>query len=98
MVKLEDVLKKFPVELKDAVISFYDFLREEYVIKREEFEELKNVVKSLIIAQEKTEERIGELAQAQKKTEERISQLTERVDQLTIRLDQLTERVDQLAQ
>lgn len=90
MIKFGEVLEKFPPELKDAVITLYDFLREEYVIKREEFEELKSIVKSLAIAQEKTEERLNQLtekieqlAEAQRETEERLNRLTERVEQLT---------------
>ncbi|MCM8784626.1 MAG: chordopoxvirus fusion protein [Candidatus Omnitrophica bacterium] len=104
MIKFGEVLEKFPPELKNAVIALYDFLREEYVIKREEFEELKNIVKSLAIAQEKTEERLNQLVIVQQKTEERISQLTvaqqkteERINQLTVAQQKTEERLNQLA-
>ncbi|MGC8977356.1 MAG: hypothetical protein ACP5OB_07015 [Candidatus Ratteibacteria bacterium] len=34
MREIKEVLDRFPIELKDAIIEFYDFLREEYIIKR----------------------------------------------------------------
>ena len=110
MKSFKNVIDKFPPEVKDGVIELYDFFREEFGIKREEFEKLKEVIEKLIFAQQKTEERLNQLAQrvdqlaiAQQKTEERLNQLTERVNQLTIaqqkteeRLNQLAERVNQL--
>lgn len=84
MKSLKNVINKFPENLKEGVIELYEFIREEYVIKREEFEELKSVIVQLVKAQQKTEERLNQLAQrvdqltiAQQKTEERLNQLTE---------------------
>jgi len=70
--------------LKKEIIKIVDERIREAHITREDFSELKNIVK--------------ELAEAQKRTEEGLTQFTIRVDQLTIRVDQLTVRVDELAQ
>ncbi len=89
MLRFKEILDKFPGELRDAIIEFHDFLREEYIIKREEFEELKKIVgklalsienltekvESLAIAQQRTEERLNSLAIAQQRTEERLNSL-----------------------
>ena len=112
MKSLKNVINKFPENLKEGVIELYEFIREEYVIKREEFEELKSVIVQLVKAQQKTEERLNQLAQrvdqltiAQQKTEERLNQLTiaqqkteERLNQLTIAQQKTEERLNQLAQ
>jgi len=104
MKSLKNVINKFPENLKEGVIEFYEFIREEYVIKREEFEELKSVIVQLVKAQQKTEERLNQLAQrvdqlaiAQQKTEERLNQLAQRVDQLAIAQQKTEERLNQLA-
>ncbi|HOM27782.1 MAG TPA: chordopoxvirus fusion protein [bacterium] len=82
MIRFKEVLEKFPSELRDAVIEFYDFLREEYIIKREEFEELKKIVGQLVISHEKLLERVEQLTIAQQKTEERVDKLGEAVEKL----------------
>ena len=93
---LKEVLDKFPNELKDAIIEFHDFLKEEYIIKREEFESLKKTVNQLVIAIEK-------LTIAQQASEERLTRLEEAVEKLTIaqqaseeRLTRLEEAVEKL--
>ena len=96
MPKFKDVLDKFPVDLKDAIIEFHDYLKEEYIIKREEFEELKKTVGHLAFIIEKLTERVEQLAIAQQKTEERLNSLTERVEQLTIAQQKTEERLNNL--
>jgi len=109
--KLEEIIEKFPDKLKEPLYLYFDYLREEFEIKRKEFEELKEIVKKILDAQQKTEERLNQLTErveqlaiAQAKTEERLDRLTERVEQLAVaqakteeRLNRLTERVEQLA-
>jgi len=105
MKSLKNVINKFPENLKEGVIELYEFIREEYIIKREEFEELKSVIVQLVKVQQKTEERLNQLAQrvdqlaiAQQKTEERLNQLAQRVDQLTIAQQKTEERLNQLTE
>jgi len=111
MLRFKEILDKFPGELRDAIIEFHDFLREEYIIKREEFEELKKIVgklalsienltekvESLAIAQQRTEERLNSLAIAQQRTEERLNSLAERVESLAIAQQRTEERLNSLA-
>jgi len=91
--------------LKREIIKIVDERIKEAHVTREDFTELKNIVKDLAEAQKRTEQRVEELAQAQRRTEERLTQLTIRVDQLTERVNQLAEaqkrteqRVEELAQ
>jgi hypothetical protein len=46
------------------------------LVKTSDFNELKEIVRRLADAQERTEERMGELAQAQDRTEAQIQELT----------------------
>jgi len=91
--------------LRKEIIKIVDERIREAHITREDFSELKNIVKQLAEAQKGTEQRIGELTQAQRKTEERLNSLAQRVEELTEaqkrteeRLNQLTLRVDELAE
>ncbi len=75
------------------------------VVTKQDFDELKAVVKELAEAQKRTEARVEELAQAQSKTEARLDSLTQRVEELAeaqrkteTRLDSLTHRVQELAE
>jgi len=91
--------------MKKEIIKIVDERIREAHITREDFSELKNIVKELAEAQKRTEEgltqltirvdqltiRVNELAEAQKRTEGALNQLTQRVDQLAIRVDELAE-------
>ncbi len=65
---------------------------------RQEFAELREVVRDLVEAQKRTEARIEELAEAQTRTEARIEELAQAQERTEQRLEQLTIRVDQLAE
>ncbi len=102
--KLEEIIEKFPEDLKNPLHLYFNYLREEFEIKRIEFEELKEIVKKILETQERTEERLDKLTErleqlaiAQAKTEERVEQLTIAQQKTEERLDRLTERVEQLA-
>ena len=87
-------------------------MREQYAVRRQDFEALSAVVAELAQAQKRAEERLGrleiaveELAQAQKRTEERIEELAqaqkrteERVEELAQAQKRTEERVEELAQ
>jgi len=75
--RIADVIKEFPEELQEPVTHLVEVLHSELGVTREEFSELKDVVKELAEAQKRTEQRVEELAEAQKRTEERVESLAE---------------------
>jgi len=66
------------VLLSEVITSAYTDL-----VKTSDFNELKEIVRDLGKAQQRTEQRLEELAEAQQRTEQALGQLSERVDQLT---------------
>ncbi len=73
--RLKKVLdERIALEIAEAIgeaVNIY-----ERMVTKEEFKELKQVVKELAEAQKRTEERVEELAEAQRKTEEEMRALT----------------------
>jgi uncharacterized phage infection (PIP) family protein YhgE len=65
-------------------------------VTKNEFNELKEVVRELAEAQKKTEKRVGELAEAQKKTEERLCRLEDTVKELAEAQKRTEERLCRL--
>ena len=93
-------LEELDPQLRGVLLAMVEELerqREESVTKKE-FNELKEVVKELVHAQKRTEERLGELAEAQKRTEARVEELAEAQRKTEARLDSLAERVEELAE
>ncbi|MEE4359301.1 MAG: hypothetical protein V2I97_22715 [Desulfococcaceae bacterium] len=60
-------------------------------VRKEDFSELKGVMKELAQAQKRTENRMEELAEAQKRTEIRVGELAEAQKRTEIRVEELTE-------
>jgi len=103
---------KITPELKKKIIEIVDERIREAHVTREDFSELKAIVRDLAEAQKRTEIKVEELAEAQKRTEERLEELAEaqkrteqRVEELAEaqknteeRLANLTEEVRKLAQ
>jgi len=103
---------KLTDKMREEIIKLIDERVRLYYVTREDFNELKEIVKELAEAQKRTEERLNELAEAQKRTEERLNELAEaqkrteeRLNQLAEaqrkteeRLNQLAQRVDELAE
>jgi len=73
-------------------------MREQYAVRRQDFEALSAVVAELARAQKRTEERVEELAQAQKRAEERLGRLEAAVEELARAQKRTEERVEELAQ
>ena len=67
----------------------YEELRN--TVTKEEFNELKDVVKDLAEAQKRTEQRVEELAEAQKRTEQRVEELAEAQKRTEQRVEELAE-------
>ncbi len=76
-------------QLYDFVIKVVDDRMQEIRVTREEFDELRGIVKELAEAQHRTElrldslaQKIEELAEAQRRTELRVDRLAEKVEEL----------------
>lgn len=78
-----DILEQFPIELQKPVLRLVDAMmeraREEFAVRREEFDKLRSAIVELVEAQKRTEERVGgleraidELAQAQGRFEKQF--------------------------
>ncbi|PID58827.1 hypothetical protein CSB45_02170 [candidate division KSB3 bacterium] len=76
-------------KLVNVMSSMYEELRNS--VTKEEFSDLKDVVKDLAEAQKRTEIRLDELAEAQKRTELRVEELAEAQKRTEIRVEELAE-------
>ncbi|MEK9149225.1 MAG: DUF3782 domain-containing protein, partial [Candidatus Desantisbacteria bacterium] len=100
------ILRVLPILLKKDEqfrTSLYTVFSETFV-KKDDFSELKEIVKELALAQKRTEQRVEELAIAQKRTEERVEELAiaqkrteERLVGVEERLTRLEKVVEELA-
>ena len=99
-----DILEQFPIELQRPMLLLVDAMmeraRDEFAVRREEFDKLRSAIVELVEAQKRTEERVGgleramaELAQAQKRTEERVGGLERAIDALAQAQKRTEERV-----
>ncbi len=70
-------IEKLEPDLRDVLFAFIDELEMQRVesVNKEDFRELKGIVKELAEAQKRTEKRVEELAEAQKQTEKEIKTL-----------------------
>jgi|GEM_PF-2015661 uncharacterized coiled-coil DUF342 family protein len=64
-------------ELYEAIVAIVDHRVAEIKVTRQDFDELKSVVKELAEAQKETGQRVNELAEAQKETGQRVNELAE---------------------
>ncbi|MEW6527413.1 MAG: hypothetical protein AB1444_12210 [Spirochaetota bacterium] len=99
-------------EVKRQIVTLIDKRIKEAHVTKEDFSELKSIVKEIAIAQselvdaqKRTEQKVAELIEAQKRTEERIAELTEAQKRTDERIAELSEaqkrteqRVDALSQ
>lgn len=81
---LAEIFASFPPDLQPSIAQLVEALREEFGVRRTDFEDLKSVVRELAEAQKRTEFRVEELveaqkdlAKAQKRTEQRLEELVE---------------------
>ena len=90
--------------MKREIIKLMDERIREAYVTREDFSELRNVIRELAEAQKNSEQRltrleiaVGELAEAQKRTEERLDSLTQRVEELAQAQKRTEEEIRKLA-
>ena len=103
-------LDRIQPELREVLLDLAEEL--ERAVTKDEFRELRDVVRELAEAQRRTEQRVNELAEAQRETERRLNELAEaqrrteqRVNELAEaqreterRLNELAGRVNELAE
>jgi hypothetical protein len=77
MSNIAEVIRHFPGDLQDPMLQFWEVVKDEIGVKREDFSELKSIVLDLAEAQNRTEHRVEELADAQKRTENRVEELAQ---------------------
>ena len=96
------IIHKLPQDIQYPMLELIETLqrdmREQYAVRRQDFEALSAVVAELAQAQKRTEERVEELAQAQKRAEERLGRLEIAVEELARAQKRTEERVEELAQ
>jgi chemotaxis protein histidine kinase CheA len=92
-------------ELYKTIVAIVDDRVREIRVTREEFEDLKEVVRELAQAQARTEQRLDrlaekveELAEAQARTEKRLDSLAARVEELAEAQKRTEARVEELAE
>lgn len=81
---LAEIFASFPPDLQPSIAQLVEALREEFGVRRTDFDDLKSIVRELAEAQKRTElcvEELAEvqkdLAEAQKRTEQRVEELAE---------------------
>ncbi len=93
--KLREVFEEnIAVKLTEAFEE--QFAIYEKIVTKDEFNELKEIVRELSFAQKRSEEKIGELVEAQKKTEERMNKLEEKMAELAEAQKKTEERMNKL--
>jgi len=93
------VIFKITPPIKQEMIKIIDARIREAHVTKEDFSELKNIVKDIAVkvgelaqAQKRTEVKVEELAEAQKRTEIAVAKLTENVNALTATVGDLKKK------
>ncbi len=82
---------KITPSIKREIVKIIDERIREAHVTREDFSELKAIVRELAEAQKRTEQRVEELAEAQKRTEQRLEELAEAQKRTEQRVEELAE-------
>ncbi|SHE53518.1 hypothetical protein SAMN02745206_00422 [Desulfacinum infernum DSM 9756] len=95
----------FSKEVYEAIVAIVDDRMREIRVTREDFDDLKAVVRELAEAQKRTEAKVEELAEAQKRTEIKVEELAEAQKRTETKVKELAEaqkrteaRVEELAE
>ncbi|NUO78595.1 hypothetical protein HUU05_00840 [candidate division KSB1 bacterium] len=91
--------------IRQEIVKIVDARIKEAHVTKEDFSELKSIVKELAEAQKRTEIKVEELAEAQKRTEIKVEELAEAQKRTEIKIEELAEaqkrteiRVEELAE
>ncbi|MEW6680762.1 MAG: hypothetical protein AB1297_07095 [bacterium] len=99
MIRYLEAIERLPGEIKHPILEAFELFRDEIqdTVKRQDFNELKGIVKELASAQKRTEARVSELASAQTESEKRLTKLEITVLELTEAQKRTEARVEELA-
>ena len=67
-----EIIGSLPTELRVPIARLVDALKEDFAVKKADFDELKAIVRDLADAQKRTEHQVELLAGAQKRTEDEL--------------------------
>jgi len=84
-------LDKTEPYMKELLISFVDEIQSKIIVNKDDFDDLRGIVRELAEAQKRTEIQMGGLTEAQKRTEIRMEELAEAQKRTEIRMEELTE-------
>jgi myosin heavy subunit len=94
------LIRNLPTEMQLPILELVENveanLRAELSVRREDFDQLRNVVGELAEAQRRTEQRVEELAEAQRRTEQRVERLETIVTELAEAQRRTEQRVERL--
>ena len=87
---MQTVLRMTP-SIRHEIVKIVDDRIREAHITREDFSELKAIVRDIAETQKRTESRVGELADAQKRTESRVGELADAQKRTESRMEELAD-------
>src|SRR3990172_4652754 len=87
---------KITPAIKKEIFKIVDERIKDAHVTKEDFSELKSIIKELAEAQKRTEQRVEELAEAQKRTEQRVEDLAEAQKRTETELKELAVEVKEL--
>lgn len=89
---------KITPAVKKELIQIIDQRIKDVHVTKEDFSELKSIVREIVEIQKRTDTKIGELAEAQKRTESRVEELAEAQKDLAEAQKRTESRVEELAE
>jgi hypothetical protein len=96
------IVERLPADYRLPMLELVEAvegnLREQLAVRRQDFDELRDVVRALAEAQKRTEQRVEELAEAQKRTEQRVEELAEAQKRTEQRVSRLEVAIAELAE
>ncbi|MEW6609623.1 MAG: DUF3782 domain-containing protein [bacterium] len=100
MIRYLEAIDRLPIEIKHPMLEAFELFKDEIAntVKKEDFNELKGIVRELATAQKRTEIKVEELAEAQKRTEIKVEELADAQKKSEGRLTKLEIAVEELAE
>lgn len=95
---IQELPRDLQLTMLRLVESVEQNIREQYAVRREDFDALKSVVQDMATSQNRTEQRVEELVEAQKRTEQRVERLEIVVTELAEAQKRTEQRVAELAE
>ncbi|MEW6620318.1 MAG: DUF3782 domain-containing protein [bacterium] len=100
MIRYLEAIDRLPIEIKHPILEAFELFKDEIAntVKKEDFNELKWIVRKLATAQESTESKVKELVEAHKEGEKRLTKLELSVSELAEAQKRTEVKVEELAE